>query len=273
MINKRGQTWIEFLIATVAFLGAISILFVTVGGQFREESDKVTFQSNCIKASSLENFFLQPGEPEDWETDSPDIFGLSNGTPGVVSNAKWLKAKELGFPSIINVSTPSTSWKLGYSISAFETITDASCTTKNAVSICRSSGLLNVTANSTQTTRTSLVLFFPSSTAAIDASDADSNTTTTGLNGTEVSIFMITNSSDNTDRVNITFTSSPDIIFIKQSSISSGQNITLMLGNKTAQDSFGALTIKPRGLCSAKTRAAIAFDDEVAIADFNLQAW
>lgn len=272
-MSKRGQTWIEFLIATVAFLGAISILFVTVGGKFSEESDKVSFQSNCVKASALGNFFLQPGDPTNWESSAPDVFGLSNGTPGIVSNAKWLQAKALGFPSIINVSTPSTSWRLDYSISAFKPFTDASCTTKNAISICRSAGLINVTANSTQTSRADLTLFFPASTAAISASDADQNTTTTGLNGTEISLVMITNSSDNTDRVNITYTSNPNLIFIKQAVITSGQNITLMLGNKTAQDTFGAITVNPRGLCTTKTRAAIAFDNEVAIADFNLQAW
>jgi hypothetical protein len=275
MMNNKGQTWIEFIITTVVFLFVIAFLFMGVTGQAKTEIEKVNLQTSCLKTNGLANFLFQPGTPANWESgNNVTIFGLSNSNRTAVSLDKWLKAKELGFVNISANATPGSPWRINYKIYAFTPSNDTNCKFGNGITICRRASGLNITANSTSQSTTKLILFFPFSTATIGitTTETDDYKNTTSENGTKLSLLLHTNSTDE-DFVDVSFTPNPNLIFIDSIEINSLQNLTLLLGNKSAIDSFGALTIFQKDMCSSKIKRQIDLGNDAALADVELQAW
>lgn len=111
----KGQTWIEFIIATIIFLLSISFIFITASNDLKEEAQKSEQQTACLKTYELENILSKTGEPTNWVS-SFTVFGLSenNSKPLVVSHNKWQAAKNLGFANVSQNSTPSQSWEISY---------------------------------------------------------------------------------------------------------------------------------------------------------------
>jgi len=275
MMNNRGQTWIEFIITTVVFLFVIAFLFMGVTGQAKTEIEKVNLQTSCLKTSGLANVLFQPGTPANWESgNNVTIFGLSNSNRTAISVDKWLKAKELGFVNISANTTPGSPWRINYKIYAFAPSNDTNCKFGDDITICRRTGGLNITANSTSQSTTKLILFFPFSSASIVSSTTETNdySNTTSENGTKLSLMLNTNSTDE-DFIDVTFAPDPNLIFISSIEINSPQNLTLLLGNKSAIDSFGALTIFQKDMCSSQIKRQIDFGNETALANVELQAW
>ncbi|MCX6775074.1 MAG: hypothetical protein NTY99_03225 [DPANN group archaeon] len=275
MMNNRGQTWIEFIITTVVFLFVIAYLFMGVTGQAKTEIEKVNLQTACLKANGLADVLFQPGMPANWESgNNVTVFGLSNSNRTAISLNKWLKAKEFGFVNISANTTPSSPWRINYKIYAFTPGNDANCKFGNGITICRRASGLNITANSTSQSTTKLILFFPFSTAAIGGTttETDDYTNTTSGNGTTLSLLLHTNSTDE-DFVDVSFAPNPNLIFIDSIEITSPQNITLLLGNKSAIDSFGALTIFQKDMCSSQIKGQIDLGNDTALANMELQAW
>ena len=272
---KNGQTWMEFIITTVLFIFVVGFLFFNAVEQVRTEIDKENMQTSCLKSITLENLLEQPGSPMNWDSaGNVTIFGLSNANRTAVSLQKWLKAEQIGFSLISQNSTPSSPWQLSYKIYAFEPNIDVSCSYGNAITICRGNNSLNIIANSSLQSLTKLTLFFPFSTATINSAtnESDDQISVTTGNGTKLYLLLNTNQTDQ-DLVNASFTPRPNLIFIEQAQIESSQNLTLILGNKYAIDSFGAITAEKKGLCTTKIKKIIDFANETILADFELQAW
>ena len=276
---NKGQTWVEFIISTVVFLFVISFFLFSAIGHFGEESEKAIFQANCLKADALENFLQQPGRPADWHLSGVvQNFGLGDNRTNVILHSKWLEAKEIGYPTLIENSTPEDSWHLSYSVYAFDLTNVTTCRYGNAVTLCRGLDTLNITANTTRdnNTRVELTLFFPLTVANVTSNTLDNrdrNLTSQSSAGTEISAVMNINVTDQ-DIVNITtFGARPELVFVKKSFIDSTQNITFLLGNVSMAVEFGALTVEQRGLCTKRTKAAINLTSELALADFELAAW
>lgn len=277
---SKGQTWIEFIIATSVFLFVVGFLFFFSAGNFREEAENVQFQTNCLKTDALENLLKQPGIPANWDsTGSASVFGLSSeNLTKVIPIRKWLIAKSLGYAAISENSTPGDSWRIDYSVYAFEPANSTPCRYGDAITICRSPGWVNVTANTTQVTGATidLTLFFPLINANVTTNSlesSDSNVTRHNVGGTEIAMKLKISAPDQ-DVVNITTFNSPvELIFVRKAFIDSPQDLTFLLGNTSMQDSFGSATVDARNLCSKKVRAAINLTNESMLADFDLIAW
>lgn len=130
MINKKGQTWIEFLIVTSTFLLAISFIFITASGNLKEEVQKSQMQDACLKTYQLEALLRSPGSPANWDYSSGfTVFGLNQDSNKsiIVSNTKWGAAKNFTFVNVSANSTPSQSWRISYTAkySNGTTITDS----------------------------------------------------------------------------------------------------------------------------------------------------
>ncbi|MEM2874297.1 MAG: hypothetical protein QW063_02540 [Candidatus Nanoarchaeia archaeon] len=276
MMLRKGQTWIEFIVATVVFLFIIAFLFISATLQVRDEVEKIQLQTACMKANALVNLLQQPGSPINWQTtNGVDIFGLSNSDGTSVLLAKWLRAKEFGYVNISVNSTPSSPWKLSYKIYAFEPKIDTNCAVGDAITICRDFDKLGITANSSQQAQSNLILFLPFSTASLgtgSTNESDDIITLTHENGTRLYLRLNTNSTDQ-DFINLTFMPNPNLIFIESVQIEGVQKLTLFLGNVSAIDSFGAQTIDQRNLCTFKTKGLLKLTNETVLVDWELLAW
>lgn len=276
--SMKGQTWVEFIVATSIFLLAIGFIFITATGNLKEEMQKAQQQTSCLKAYELENFLSQPGIPANWTYPSSfTVFGLASGnrTQIVVSNDKWQAMKNFGFANISQNSTPSQSWKLGYDVYAFGMKADSNCTFGNAITLCRGSSNLNITANSTSKSTIKLKLYFPFSNATLGSSTNESDDSiviTSSANGTYVTLTFNTNSTDQ-DFLNLSLSPNPKLIFIEQFSIEGGQYLPFYLGNVLLQDSFGPFSPPNAMICNTKVSGLLNLTNETLIADFNLEAW
>lgn len=278
----KGQTWVEFIVATSIFLLSIGFIFITASGNLKEEIQKSQQQTSCLKAYELENFLRQPGVPADWTFPSGfSIFGLSgNNTPLIIQNDKWQDMKSFGFANISQNSTPRQSWHIGYDAYAFEfdsSAPDSSCITENAVAICRNLGHnpeLNITANSTSQGTTKLKLFFPFSTVTLVTATNESNDVVniTPANGTSVILLLNTNSTDE-DFILFELPVIPNLIFIKQFNVESGQYLPFYLGNILLQDSFGPFAPPNAMICDTKVSGLLNLTTENLLVNFNLEGW
>jgi len=276
----KGQTWVEFIVATSIFLLSIGFIFITASGNLKEEIQKSQQQASCLKAYELENFLRQPGAPADWTFPSGfSIFGLSgNNTPLVIQNDKWQGMKSFGFANISQNSTPSQSWHVSYDVYAFEfdpAISDSSCTTENAITLCRNSGsYLNITANSTSQSQTKLKLFLPFSSATLIGltNESDDVANATSANGTSVILQLNTNSTDE-DSVSLHLLATPNLIFIEQFNVESGQYLPFYLGNISLQDSFGPFAPPNAMICDTKVSGLLNLTTENLLVNFNLEGW
>jgi hypothetical protein len=276
----KGQTWIEFIIATSIFLLSIGFIFVTASGNLKEEIQKSQQQNACLKAYELENFLSQPGIPANWTFPSGfTVFGLgsANKTQITISNDKWQAMKNFGFMNVSQNSTPGQSWHISYDAHAFGVKSDSSCLTGNAITLCRTLGptsYLNITANSTSQGKTKLKLFFPFSIATLVNATNESNDiiSITSANGTYVNLDLNTNSTDQ-DFLNISLSAIPKLIFIEQFSVESGQYLPFYLGNISLRDSFGPFSPPNAMICQTKVSGLLNFTNESILADFDLEAW
>ncbi len=149
----KGQTWVEFIIATSVFLLSISFIFTTASGNLKEEIQESRMQEACLKTYQLEALLRNPGDPANWNYPAGfTVFGLNQDSNKsiIVSNTKWVGAKNFTFVNVSVNSTPSQSWRISYtakyangtiltdSLGAFPSPNALMCTTKVI-------GLLNLT--------------------------------------------------------------------------------------------------------------------------------
>ncbi len=273
----KGQTWIEFIIATAIFLLSISFIFITASGNLKEEVQKSNQQAACLKVYELENILRQPGVPSNWTSSTGfTVFGLSKGnnTPLVISNDKWLAMENFSFVNVSVNSTPSESWNIGYDAYAFEFKPDSFCIVGDGVNLCRASTFIIVDVSSTQESLVQLRFFFPfsSATASSSTTEGDDSIATTAANGTYVTLKLHTNFTDS-DSVNMSVSSVPKLVFIDQFNVDSSQAMPFMVGNISLYDSFGAYPPPKAMICDTKVSGLLNLSAESLLVNFNLEAW
>jgi hypothetical protein len=273
----KGQTWIEFIIATAIFLLSISFIFITATGNLKEEIQKSNQQSACLKVYELENILRQPGVPSNWNSSTGfSVFGLSNGSnmPLVISDGKWLAMENFGFVNVSINSTPSKSWNIGYDAYAFEFKPDSFCVIGDGVKLCRANTFIIVDVSSTQESLVQLRFFFPFSSATASSTTTESNDliSTATANGTYVTLKLNTNSTDS-DSVNMSVSSVPKLVFIDQFSVESSQALPFKMGGILLQDSFGAYPPPKAMICDTKVSGLLNLSAESLLVNFNLEAW
>jgi hypothetical protein len=288
----KGQTWVEFIIATSVFLLSISFIFVTASGNLKEEIQTSNQQSACLKAYELESILKSPGIPVDWDSTTGFLvlgIGKNSSIPITVSNDKWLAMQNYGFANVSLNATPSQSWNIRYDVYAFAfnaSNLDTNCITENAVTICRTQTpgfcpcipYIAITANSTQQSKTNLKLFFPFTTIK----DASSTNETNDLiafstaNGTYANIIFNTNSTDS-DYIALetapALADFPPLIFIEQFNVEGSQTLPFYLGNITLRDKFGAFPPPNAMICNTKVSGILDNSNERLLATYDLEAW
>lgn len=271
----KGQTWIEFIVATSIFLLSIGFIFITASGNLKEEVQKSQQQTSCLKTYELEYLLKQQGIPADWDSSTGfSVFGLSSGMPLVISNDKWLVMKNFGFANVSQNATPSQSWNINYNSYAFEFKPDILCTVGDGVRLCRTNTYILIDVTSTQQSVAKLQLYFPFSTATAISSDTEGDDliSTTTANGTYINLAFNTNSTDS-DSVNISASPVPEFVFVKQLSTESVQEMPFVMGNSSLQDSFGAFAPPNAMICNTKVSGLLNLTTENLLVTYNLEAW
>jgi len=285
MSTTKGQTWIEFIVATVIFLFAISFIFITASGNLKSEIQKSQMQDACLKTYELENILQSPGTPANWNSSTGfTVFGLNqNGNKSIIiSNTKLLAAKNFTFANVSANSTPIQSWRISYAPLAFGFKVDSSCViAPNSITFCRVISnilgtYLEITANSTFQNKAKVKLYFPlvAVTAASATNESNDVISTTTSNGTYVTLELNINSTDQ-DAVIIPVSPAtlPKLIFIEQATMENGP-LPIILGNNTLlRDSFGASPPPNALVCVTKVNGLLNLTNESVLTSFDLEAW
>src|SRR3989344_3077567 len=168
--NKKGQSFVEFLIALFLFLGIIATLMITSSIRVKDEAEKIGEQSAALKANLMANIALRETGPTNWQLDNINITktcGLSDGN-GHILVSKILTLKGFDFGTYSGCLGTNTSWQLKYNMISLgsATITNAACLppTANAIRICKlDTGRLNITTRTTSVdpVQYELEMFFP----------------------------------------------------------------------------------------------------------------
>ncbi|MGC8885177.1 MAG: hypothetical protein ACP5KK_01625 [Candidatus Nanoarchaeia archaeon] len=271
---QRAQTWAEFILVSATFISIVGIVCILAFNTASAQSLKLTQTQACLKLQALHNFLIYPGDPPNWNaTTDANVFGLGAGN-GSVSYAHWSNASILGYAKVSQKSSPESPWRIDYAIYAFAPLNENCIVNQNAVTICRKTDGLQITANSSFANKINLVLYFPlTSINVISSTEPNDQIVQANLNGTILTLLLNINSTDQ-DEINVSFSSKPDLIFL-QKAVSEKHNFVFLLRNISIQNSFGAQTLLPKNLCTIKLIKPFTIEEqnETVLAQFTLSAW
>lgn len=271
----RAQSSAEFIIVVLFFLIVITTILMSYYSLVPSEVSKTQEQRACSRAELLANALLNyPGNDTNWETSGVlTRFGLSTGNFSEISYDKWLNATARGIFNISNSTNQTEPFYLEYQIYALKTANSDEVPPPPSgfsprVNLVRADGSLTVLSGSNSTVvSVKIKLFFPftkitSSSGCFGGvlEPEDSNTTTERDGGSEVELNFI-NTAGDFDCIDLIFSTTPDIIFIKDVEV---KNTTLnkeylaYVGNHTLiKSSFGGSIVDPTKKYCSLERAAI----------------
>ncbi len=274
--NKRGQSFVEFLIALFLFLSIVTALMITTSIRIKGEAEKIGEQSAALKANLMANIALRETGPSNWQLDTRNVTktcGLSDGN-GHLWLSKILVLKDFDFGEYSGCLGTNVSWQLKYDVIGLgnSTITPTNCLppTSNAIRICKlNTNRINITTRTTSVEKITyeLEMFFPNvetlSQLSNDMPGGSSLTLTNARNiyvgeaGTNVrgasfvAIFNLT-AQNQVRGFEISTNNLPIKGFIKRVSAPTYLNFNLTIDNNPASDFLGAAVgLNKRGIAEA----------------------
>ncbi len=275
-LNKRGQSFVEFLIALFLFLGIIATLMITSSIRIKDEVEKIGEQSAALKANLMANVAFRETGPANWQLDTVNVTktcGLSDGN-GHMLISKIIALKGFDFGTYSGCLGTNVSWQLKYDVVGLgnSTITNAACQppTANAIRICKlNTNRLNITTRTTSIdpVRYELEMFFPSvetlSQLSNDMPGGSSLTLTSARNigageaGTNVrgasllAVFNLT-ASNNVRGFEISTSNLPLLGFVKRVSVPIYFEFNLTIDNNPTSDFLGTrIGLNKKGIAEA----------------------
>ncbi len=274
--TKKGQSFVEFLIALFLFLGIIAALMITSSIRVKDEAEKIGEQSAALKANLMANIALREAGPTNWQFDSINvtkICGLSDGN-GHAWLSKILVLAGFDFGTYSGCLGTNVSWQLKYDIIGLgnSTIAPTACLppTSNAIRICKlNTNRLNITTRTTSVdpVRYELEMFFPNvetlSQLSNDMPGGSSLTLTNARNigageaGTNVrgasfvAVFNLT-AAHNVRGFEVSTNNLPILGIIKRVSVPTYFDFNLTIDNNPASDFLGArIGLNKKGIAEA----------------------
>ncbi len=169
--NKKGQSFIEFLIAIFLFLGIIAALLLSSSIRIKGEVEKIAEQDAILQANLMAAVAMGETGPALWESGAtlPQRCGLNDGNAHILLN-KIRKFKLFNFEDYAGCLGINTSWQLSYQVVGIpfksSAVADVNCplaSSSNILQICNSNAQLNISANTSMVgpVKYEIEMFFP----------------------------------------------------------------------------------------------------------------
>ena len=169
--NKKGQSFVEFLIAIFLFLSIIAALLISSSIRIKGEVEKMREQDAILRANLMATVAMSETGPALWESGAalPQLCGLNDGNNHILLN-KTRKFKLFNSEDYTGCLGINTSWQLSYQVAGIpfksSAIADVNCplaSSSNVLQICNSNAQLNVSANTSMAgpIKYEIEMFFP----------------------------------------------------------------------------------------------------------------
>jgi hypothetical protein len=271
--NKKGQSFVEFLIALFLFLGIITTLMITSSIRIKDEAEKIGEQSAALKANLMADIALREAGPVNWQLDTVNVTktcGLSDGN-GHILISKVLALRGFDFSTYSGCLGTNTSWQLKYDLIGLGSATNAACLSPNlnTIAICKSSGSIsvNLITTSLSTATYELEMFFSgvetlsqisnnlpggSSLTLTNARNIYAGEAGTNVRGASLLAVFNMTALNGVKGFEVSTNAQPIIGFIKRVSVPTYFDFNLTLDNNLANDFLGArIGLNKKGIAEA----------------------